>query len=141
MPKGVLVVPTICTDPQRDEEFNRWYSHTHIPDLSKATGFVRATRYRDYSGAKPQRYLCIYEFDAPDLEEAFDDLRRLAIQAYYDQRHIDCLDRSDQGAGRWEQLEPSRFKPLEKLAYSTTALPHIIGPMEADLRRKGKLRS
>ena len=45
MPKGVLLVFSNCNDPARHDEYNSWYCHTHFPDLSVASGFVRARRY------------------------------------------------------------------------------------------------
>ena len=32
MPKGIFLAYTNCVERQRDEEFNRWYTHTHLPD-------------------------------------------------------------------------------------------------------------
>ncbi len=71
MPKGVFLVLTNCTDPNREEEFNRWYSHTHLPDLSKAKGLVQARRFVNLLPEMgPAKYLAIYEFDSDDIKES-----------------------------------------------------------------------
>lgn len=146
MPKGILVVNTQCTEPARDEEFNRWYMHTHIPDLSKSKGFVRARRFRNLTPGVRYKYQVIYEFDSPNLEESYQDLLRLAYLAYKGKRHIDCIgtptqkegERPAQG-GLWQEIEAKEYKPLEGHDYSTTALPHIFDAIEKNLRAQGKL--
>lgn len=124
MPKGVLTVMTICTEPAREEEYNRWYLHTHLPDLSKAQGFVRARRFRSVdlfpnSGkASERRFLALYEFDSPDLRASYKDLLRLALKAVKLGRHISFMAPSQApGGGLWEEQEPSQFKPLTKHGY------------------------
>ena len=89
--RAVLLVFTACTDPDRDEEFNRWYSHTHLPDLKSSMGLVRATRYRNVKpGDAPSTYLAIYEFEGDDLWRCREDFLRLAGDTF-DRRHIDCF--------------------------------------------------
>ena len=45
MAAWLLAVYTDCADPSREKEFNEWYDRTHLPDVLKIPGFVRATRY------------------------------------------------------------------------------------------------
>lgn len=145
MPRGIIVTMAQCTDPAREEEFNRWYSHTHIPDLSRAKGFVRARRFRNTRPDARYKYQVLYEFDWSDLEEAQDDFLLQAYRAYKGGRHIDCIGTSARDveppaqSGLWEEIDPAEFKPLERLAYSTTALPGTFNRIEARLRAKGKL--
>ncbi len=146
MPKGVLVVNTQCTDPARDEEFNRWYMHTHLVDLSKAKGFVRARRFRNVDPNSRFKYQVFYEFDSPNLQDSQDDLLRLAYEAYQKKRHIDCISTFTHhegerpgGGGMWVEIDPREYRPLEKHDYSTTALPHIFDNIVKNLRAKGKL--
>ena len=83
MPKSVYLVFTRCTDPARELEFNRWYAHTHVPDLGRARGFVRARRFvQRAAGSGENRYLCQYEFDSDDPAESVKDLLRLALHAF-----------------------------------------------------------
>ena len=68
MPKGVFVVYSNCTEASRDEEFNRWYTHTHLPDLSKTKGLVKVRRFRNLRSFQgPSQYLTIYEFEGRTL--------------------------------------------------------------------------
>lgn len=76
MAKALLVVGTNPTDPERDEEFNRWYTDTHLDDVVGVDGFARAKRYalspaRPVPGSPPSsfRYLAIYEVETDDLEQ------------------------------------------------------------------------
>ena len=65
-----------------DDEFNDWYTNTHIGDIIGLDGFQAAQRYRlsdrqvgDGEGeAPPYRYLAIYEVDGDDLGRAADSL-------------------------------------------------------------------
>ena len=69
MPEAMMVVPTICTDPARQEEFNDWYLYTHFHDLLETPGLVQAHRYRSLN-PKPKegdaQYLALYEIDSDD---------------------------------------------------------------------------
>ena len=73
MGKSIWVVTTRCTDPSREEEFNRWYDEVHLPDLLKVPGLVAAQRYRFHGhtpmfpppeGAPEPTYVAIYEFES-----------------------------------------------------------------------------
>lgn len=131
MPRGVFVTAHECTAPQREEEFNRWFTHTFVPDISKAKGFVRARRYRGAadggftpsSGVNPpQQYLTVYEFDSSDLKESVKDVARLSLKAYEAGRHIDCIRTFTKGegprGGDWIEIDPSEHQPLPKVDYS-----------------------
>ncbi|HLI63025.1 MAG TPA: hypothetical protein VKV05_06475 [Terriglobales bacterium] len=63
----------------KDAEFNEWYDHQHIPDLLNIPGFAAAQRFklaetqlRD--GAKPYRYLAVWEIETDDLAGVFHEL-------------------------------------------------------------------
>jgi len=55
----------------RDDEFNDWYTNTHLADVVKIDGFVAAQRFRIVDGAHEQtpshRYMALYEIEADDL--------------------------------------------------------------------------
>ena len=58
-----------CKDPAREEEFNEWYSNTHIPDMLQVPGMIKATRWM---AAEPKeglsrKYLALYEFETDDI--------------------------------------------------------------------------
>ena len=59
-----------CTDPAREEEFNRWYTHIHVPDLSSAKGLVSARRYVNLEPDAKAKYLAVYEFETENIDES-----------------------------------------------------------------------
>ena len=75
MPKGIFIVYSNCTEASRDEEFNQWYTHTHLPDLGEAKGLLKSRRFRNLRPLQgPSQYLAIYEFKSDDLEASAADL-------------------------------------------------------------------
>jgi antibiotic biosynthesis monooxygenase (ABM) superfamily enzyme len=68
---AIMVVGTECP-PEVEEEWNRWYSAKHVPDILKFKGIRKATRYKiiDDKGEYP-KYLAIYEFESPQAAEAW----------------------------------------------------------------------
>lgn len=66
-PSGLRLVLADCTDPAREEEFNRWYDTVHLPDLLATGLFHTASRYVAASGEArgggEARYLAMYETD------------------------------------------------------------------------------
>ena len=77
MVRSIFLVLSDATGPDTDAEFNRWYSHKHIQDVSKVPGVVSATRYRIEKGvtvlpgvnADRHGYVAIYEIEALTKEE------------------------------------------------------------------------
>lgn len=74
---SVLMVYTEPASPDLEDEFNRWYSEEHLPDVVSVPGFCAATRYRltDLNVGRqfkpwivPRRYLAIYELDVEGPE-------------------------------------------------------------------------
>lgn len=57
----------------REEEFNRWYTDTHLPEVLAEPEFVAAQRFRiadvQVGGGPtpPHRYLAVYEVETDDL--------------------------------------------------------------------------
>jgi hypothetical protein len=78
VPKGVMIVQTGC-DPSREDEYNDWYSNTHIPEVLAVPGFVGARRYKVHQpavGAPPSHaYLSVYEIEAEELTAPMQELR------------------------------------------------------------------
>jgi hypothetical protein len=69
---GIYVVLCFCTDPSREEEFNRWYDRRHAPDALALGAYDTAYRYKivDPMDAIPYRpyYLTIYETSKDPLQ-------------------------------------------------------------------------
>jgi len=60
--------------PGQEDEFNKWYSEEHLPDVLGVDGIIAAQRFEfvgsNSSADPPQRYLALYEVEAADHEEA-----------------------------------------------------------------------
>ena len=73
MAKHILLVLTNPVEG-RGDEFNEWYSDTHLADVLGVDGFAAAQRFelaKDQLGEPgPYRYLAIYEVDADDMGKA-----------------------------------------------------------------------
>lgn len=122
MPRILQILFSRCTDPSRELEFNRWYTHTHLPDLSAAAGFLGARRFSNaLPGPGDAPYLVIYEIEAPNAALALRDLTRLALEAFDAGRHIDCIAGVPAGSsptgGQWQEIEPASLAPLERHDY------------------------
>jgi hypothetical protein len=74
MPKGIMVVQSRPSDLAREDEYNQWYRHTHLPEIRAVPGFTAARRYQVHNGAD-HSYLAIYEIDADDLTDPVEELR------------------------------------------------------------------
>lgn len=73
MPRYAMLVATNAA-AGRDDEFNEWYDNRHLSDVLSLDGFISAQRFRladtDPEQSAPQRYLAIYEVEAPSPEAA-----------------------------------------------------------------------
>jgi hypothetical protein len=81
MPKGIMVVQSSPCDPAREDEYNDWYSNTHLPEVCAVPGFVAGRRYKVHGGGAGQAdpavpsYVAIYEIDADDLTDPVKEVR------------------------------------------------------------------
>lgn len=69
--KIIQIVASEST-PEKEAEFNEWYTHIHVPMLMGYEGVKQASRYRrigdDALGAK---FLAVYEFETKEAMDAF----------------------------------------------------------------------
>lgn len=79
MERGLFLVFSNPTSPEVEEDFNRWYSETHIHELLAVPGVVAATRYEldedqmmAGDDANGRRFLAAYEIEAEDLKTVRD---------------------------------------------------------------------
>lgn len=86
MPKALMVVLTSPRSPEVEQEFNRWYTDVHIPEILRTPGFVGVTRYKVSAsqflpGAESQgpQYLALWEIEADDVAAAANALQEQAI--------------------------------------------------------------
>jgi heme-degrading monooxygenase HmoA len=60
---------------ERVEEWYRWHSEVHIPDVAAQPGVVRATKYRVVEDNMPAewtaQYVTVYEFETLEAFEAY----------------------------------------------------------------------
>jgi hypothetical protein len=50
MERWLAVAETNCSDPSREDEFNRWYDDIHVPDALETEGFISVTDDYGYDG-------------------------------------------------------------------------------------------
>jgi hypothetical protein len=77
MPKALMLAFTKPVSAAVEDEYNRWYTGKHLPDLTKVPGLISATRYKldntveampGVSG-DPRGYLALYEIEGDSHED------------------------------------------------------------------------
>lgn len=70
MADHVMIVFTECR-PGEDEEFNAWYTGTHVPDVLQLDGFTAVQRFRQAATEQEEgpTYLAVWEIEG-DVEAA-----------------------------------------------------------------------
>jgi hypothetical protein len=63
----------------KEDEYNEWYSKTHLHDVLKIRGFVAAQRFKLSDEQLPgdpssYRYMAIYKIETDDLEATLKEL-------------------------------------------------------------------
>lgn len=97
MPKGIMLVQSSPSDPSREDEYNDWYTNSHLADVLSVPGFVGARRYKLHAAvsgedAPVNRYLAIYEIDADDLTAPMAELRARSASGQMQMSDVLCLD-------------------------------------------------
>lgn len=97
MPKGIMVVQSAPSDPAREDEYNDWYSNTHLPEVCAVPGFVGARRYKLHNvgagdGPSGHPYVAIYEIDADDLTSPMKELRARSMSGQMQMSDVLQLD-------------------------------------------------
>ena len=121
MAKYSLYVFSNCTDPAREAEFNRWYTHIHLPDLRAAKGLVSARRSENLDRSSPARYLAVYDFETDDVDGSIKSLYELAAASWPCGRHIDCIAPAPPttGVSTFREIDPASLEPLTETHYPT----------------------
>jgi hypothetical protein len=68
MAKGIFIVESRPSSPDREAEYNDWYDQIHLPEVVALPGFVSGRRLAPVDGDGP--YVALYELDAEDLKAA-----------------------------------------------------------------------
>lgn len=102
MPKKVVVVLSNPISPDREDDFNDWYTKAHLPDVLAIDGMVASTRYRlseaqSLPGPAPYRYLALHEIaDEVEVDAVVAGLReariagRAGVHDSYDNSQLFC---------------------------------------------------
>ena len=64
----------------KEEEFNRWYSDVHLPEVLQIEGFQTAQRFRltkQQMQAQSHTYLAIYNINSEDVSGTLENLRNM----------------------------------------------------------------
>jgi len=91
--RGLLIVESAPSSPDRVEEYHRWYDEVHIPQLLSFDLFVSARRFEPVGGvgagvgAAEGPFVAVYELEADDIAAAFAKYRAASARGE--------LDRSD----------------------------------------------
>ena len=121
MAKHMIYIFTNCTDPKREEEFNSWYTHIHLPDLKYAKGLISARRFFNLNPDSEAKYLAVYEFDTDGIQESLKSLLSLAYRSFENGRHIDCIQLVQDISAKWlfqfQEINSSTIKPMEFCNY------------------------
>jgi hypothetical protein len=78
MPKGILFVQSGPSHPDREDEYNNWYTKVHIPDVCAVDGVTGARRYKvsdpSQLASDAPGYCAVYDLDADDLNGVIGDI-------------------------------------------------------------------
>ncbi len=69
-----IIIQIVASEstPEKEAEFNRWYTDVHVPMLFEYRGIKQASRYKRIGDdEKSAKYLAIYEFESKDALVAF----------------------------------------------------------------------
>lgn len=70
---GLIVAEVLCADPERDDEWDRWYDEVHLPDMMASDAFVAGSRWRR---PRPRQgsanHLTVYEVSGVTVDAAIE---------------------------------------------------------------------
>lgn len=100
MAKGILIVETYPGTAVSVDEYHKWYTETHLPEIVGLPGFVAARRFEPNGEDGP--FVAVYDVDVDDIDEA-----RQTLSSAVDQGKLSLPDGilgSDPGPTvRWMQ--------------------------------------
>jgi hypothetical protein len=91
MARYLCVVFSDCKDPNREKEFNDWYSNMHIPDMLEVPGMISATRWvgSEKKENVQRKYMAIYELETDNIEEFNAKVRERGMRTMKEGRFSD----------------------------------------------------
>ena len=104
-PNGLLMATTNCRNPSKEEEFNYWYHHIHLPDVTESGVFQHPIRFvntepggvTDHHG-KIVGYASVVETNSEDVSAALAGLRANNARLREEGRYHDDLEIVSSGA-------------------------------------------
>ena len=70
-PNGLMLAITNCADPAKADEFNYWYNHMHVPDVTAPGIFRDCIRFENTDPTSPDgQYVATYENTWEDVSKA-----------------------------------------------------------------------
>jgi hypothetical protein len=139
MSRYVMNFYTRCTDPAREDEFNSWYSHVHVPELACVEGVTDARRYICTDPRCEAKYLAVYELETKDLAESMKRFFSIVRSSFESGRHIDCVESATTVntplVGIYKEMLPDEVARLPLREYPKrvpAALSELAGPDDCD---------
>jgi antibiotic biosynthesis monooxygenase (ABM) superfamily enzyme len=82
-----LLIVRASVAPGREEEFNRWYDHEHVPDVLRLLpGVLGAARYEVGLDDGTHDYMAVYAFESAEkLDAAISGPQLKQLIALYDE--------------------------------------------------------
>jgi hypothetical protein len=78
MPKAIMFVQSRPSSPDCEDEYNDWYTNTHLEDVLAIPGITGARRFKASKAAPPPagapEYCAIYELNIDDLDSVMPEL-------------------------------------------------------------------
>ena len=108
----LLIVETNCKEKGRDEEFNRWYDQTHIPDILRdSPGIKAAKRYSLIGkGEETGRYIVVYDIETDDIKQTLEAHARNMEEKKAAGRWTDLLEVVSRRVCKIEKVEVAGYK-------------------------------
>jgi hypothetical protein len=73
MPENVIIqIVAAESNPEKEAEFDRWYTEEHVPMLMGSKSLKQAARYRRIGDdASVSKFMTVYEFESKEAMEEF----------------------------------------------------------------------
>jgi hypothetical protein len=73
MPENrIIQIVAAESTPEKEKEFNRWYTEEHVPMLMGSKSLKRASRYRRIGDdANVSKFITVYEFENKEAMDEF----------------------------------------------------------------------
>lgn len=96
---GAVLAYWSAVDPEREEEFNRWYTHQHLPERVGIPGFLRGRRYvSDGDAGGARTYFTLYETEGLAALSSPAYMKRLDNPSDWSRRVLPWFTRADRTA-------------------------------------------